>query len=254
MCSPERARRTASRGAMLVELLVGLSVGALVLGAAIASLLVAREAAGAVGEMSLLQQQTSHALRVLEGQIRPAGSAGLQADPGGSHRMLAQPAEAGDAGATVIWGRDGARGASDILRVSRLSPPQLPGQQEDCLGEAIAPGQRIDATFDVDAKGALRCRGARQPQPLVTGVTAFRLRYRVRQADRVRTLDAGEVEAAGLWPAVVAVEVCLDLEGEARSSAHDGRYTDCTGRPVGTGGRLHLVTRRLLQLRTQAGG
>ncbi|SFN15907.1 hypothetical protein [Variovorax sp. OV329] len=234
---------------MLIELLVGLSVGALVLGAAIAALLVAREAASAVGEMSLLQQQTSHAMRMLGLQIRSAGSVALEPGPDGSFGFATAPTENT---VPAVQGSDGIRGASDSLRVWRISTSLLPGQQEDCLGQKIAPGQRIEATFDVDAKGALRCKGASRPQPLVTGVSAFRLRYRVRQGEQVRDLRAGEVDAAGLWPAVVAVAVCLDLRGEERNTAHDGRYTDCSSNQIGNVGRLHLVTRKLFQVRTRS--
>ena len=236
---------------MLIDLLIGLSVGALVLGAAIAALLVAREAASTVAEMSLLQQQASHALRMLGLQIRPAGSVELQASPGmaGSFQVAAAAPLPG-AGTAVVQGKDGVKGAGDSLRVVRTSS-NAPGQQEDCLGQEIAPGERMEASFEVDAKGALRCRGASQPQPLVTGVSGFRLRYRVRQGEQARDLRASEVEAGQLWPEVVAVEVCLDLRGEERSSAHEARYIDCNAQQVTNGGRLHLVTRKLFQLRTR---
>src|SRR5688572_26528206 len=78
MCNRDRQRRSRMSGTMLVELMVGLAVAALAISAAIASLLVARDATSAVNDMSRLQQQAAHAIRVLASQIRPAGSLDLQ--------------------------------------------------------------------------------------------------------------------------------------------------------------------------------
>lgn len=63
---------------MLIELMIGLAIAALTIGAAIVSLLIARDATSAVSELSQLQQQAAHAMRVLGLQIRPAGSLDLQ--------------------------------------------------------------------------------------------------------------------------------------------------------------------------------
>lgn len=259
MSNPERVLpkgpRADARGAMLVELMIGLGIGALVLGAAIASLLVAREAASAVREMSQLQQQASHALRALGMQIRPAGSLDVQASPDSAGRFrFAMAAQDPDAAASIIQGKDGRPGASDSLHVARTAAGLLPSQREDCLGQKLEPGQRMEAGFDVDVKGALRCRSAGQVQPLVSGVSAFRLRYRVLQGNLVREMAASEVDAAGLWPAVIAIEVCLDLRGEERSSAFEARYATCTGQQASNGGRLHLVSRKLFAIRTRTGG
>ena len=54
MCSPELPSRRASSqsGAMLVELMIGLAIAAIAIAAAIASLLIVRDATGAVSDMS----------------------------------------------------------------------------------------------------------------------------------------------------------------------------------------------------------
>ncbi len=237
---------------MLVELMIGLAIAAIAIAAAIASLLVVRDATGAVSDMSQLQQQAGHALRVLGQQIRPAGSLALQADEGAFRFVATSPALDEEEGAAVVHGEEGRD--NDTLRLTQLAPPLLPSQRRDCLGQEIAAGQRVDASFQVDAKGSLRCKGrAGQYQPLVAGVAAFKLRYRVRQGFQIRNLRAGEVEQAKLWPAVIALEVCLDLHGDERAAAYEGRYTDCAGQSAASGGRLHLVTRKLFRLRTQEG-
>ncbi|MGR4868088.1 hypothetical protein ACIPRI_04370 [Variovorax sp. LARHSF232] len=237
---------------MLVELMIGLAIAAIAIAAAIASLLMVRDAAGAISEMSRLQQQAAHALRVLGLQARPAGSLALQADEGAFRFAATSPTFDEMEGAAVVHGEEGRD--NDSLRLAQLAPPLLPSQRRDCLGQEIAAGQRMEASFQVDGKGSLKCKSSSgQNQPLVAGVTAFKLHYRVRQGFLVRSLRAAEVEQARLWPAVIALEVCLDLHGDERAAAYEGRYTACTGQSAAGGGRLHLVTRQLFRLRTQEG-
>lgn len=246
-------RQRESSGAMLIELMVGLAVAAIAIGAAIAALLVARDAAATVNELAVLQQDASHALRVLSLQIRAAGSSELQASPGstGYFRYVTDVPGGEDLGA--IHGTDGTPGASDSVRLIQTSPPLLSSQQYDCLGQKAASGSRIEATFQVDPKGSLQCKStAAKPQPLIAGVAAFKLRYRVRQGDQVRSLLAAEVEAAQLWPAVTALEVCLELQGQTRAGAFEADYIDCLNRSASTGGRLRLVTRKVFALNAQA--
>lgn len=236
---------------MLIELMVGLVVAALAISAAIASLLVARDATSAVNDMSRMQQQAAHAMRVLGSQIRPAGSLDLQAGGAGTTLFQFAPEAPALEGGAVVHGTEG---ASDTLRLVQSSPPLLPSQRRDCLGQEIAPGKRIDALFQVDGKRNLRCKSSSgQVQPLVAGVAAFKLRYRVRQGDKVRSLGATEVEQAQLWSAVTALEVCLDLHGEERAAAYEGSYIGCAGQSAVRDGRLHLLTRGLLRLRTREG-
>lgn len=256
MSSPERIAFARRRqfGAMLIELMIGLAIAALAIGAAMASLLVARDATSAVGELSQLQQQAAHAMRVMGLQIRPAGSLNLEpasGDEGLLRFVLAAPALEGHA--TVVHGEDASVGSS--LSLAHLAPPLLPSQRHDCLGQAVPEGGRMDARFELDGKGSLRCKSSSgQTQPLVAGVHAFRVRYRVRSGDQVRNLVAADVTQARLWPSVTALEVCLDLRGDERSAAYEGNYIDCAGRPAPSGSRLHLVTRKLFHLRTREGG
>lgn len=247
-----RSPRKVNAGAMLVELMVGLAVSSIVIGAAIAALLVARDAAATVNELAVLQQDASHALRVLGLQVRTAGSNELSASPvnAGAFRFVVNPPAGAYAGS--VHGTDGAADAGDSVTLVQTSPPLLASQQYDCLGQGASPGQLVEATFQVSSESALRCKSLKgKPQPLVAGVAAFKVRYRVRQGDQIRSLAAAEVEAAQLWPAVTALEVCLELQGEAHSAAFDASYVDCQQRRVGTGGRLRLVTRKLFSLPVQ---
>ena len=254
MYTPERMasnpsaahNRQRAAGTMLVELMVALALASIAIAAAIAALMVARDAAAAIHEMTLLQQQASYALRSMGRQIRSAGSLELQAIADGPSAVrFALPTVSG---ASRVHGTDGGPNASDSLTLAHVAPPLLPGLQRDCHGQTAAPGTRTLATFQVDANGNLICRSSSgRSQPLIAGVAAFKLRFRVEQ-DGVQSMSASEVEAAQRWSAVRAVEVCLELRGEQRVTASDDPYIGCFGRSAGNAGRLTLVTRRLFLL------
>ncbi|MET0934679.1 MAG: prepilin-type N-terminal cleavage/methylation domain-containing protein [Luteibacter sp.] len=254
------------RGVSLIELLVGLTVGLLVLAAALGTLVLSRGAATSVSEMSQLQQQGSYALRVIGNQFRQAGSievlktsAGLYAF---DNRFLGF-----NGGATVVLGQDGANGAPD--RVSVSNQPPAPGElspanapitlQRDCIGTSVTDGIRIDSTFYV-SNGQLYCKGkAAVAQPVIDNVADFQVSYRVRTAAGSRSMTAAAVEMAGAWASVAAIEVCIDLRGEAGGHPDIGTYETCRADTVGKtvraarAGHLHLVFRNVFNLRTQGG-
>lgn len=240
---------------LLLELLVGMAIGVMAMGTAIASLFIARNATVAVSDMAQLQQQGAYAMRIIGAQLRQAGSLDLQvASTGAGSLSVFEFVDgfAGLAGGTsFIQGTEGAGTRLDTLTVGNLPAPLLPSLRFDCLGQSMTA--RNDATFAVD-KANLRCKASSaQNQPLVDGVADFRVSYRVRDGDNVRAMHASDVQKAGLWPAVTAVEVCLDLQGDEQAPQNDGSYTDCRGKTVARNGRLHLVLRNLFNLRTQTG-
>jgi type IV pilus assembly protein PilW len=64
----------AQRGVTLIELLMGMTLGLLVVAVAVVALMVSRGVSGTVSDASNIQQQAAHALRVIGGQLRQAGS------------------------------------------------------------------------------------------------------------------------------------------------------------------------------------
>lgn len=240
-------------GTMLVELMVALALASIAIAAAIAALVVARNAAASVHDMALLQQQASYALRSMGRQIRSAGSLELQAIADGPSAVRFAVPTLPDT--NRIHGTDGGPDANDSLTLTHVAPPLLPGFQRDCLGQTAAPGARTLATFRVDANGNLACTSSSgRSQPLIAGVVAFKLRFRVDQGGQVQSMSASEVEAARQWPAVRAVEVCLELRGEQRVTASEHQYIGCSERSAGNAGRLSLVTRKLFLLNALQGG
>lgn len=66
------ARR--QRGISLIEILVGLTIGLLIVGVALGAVQISRQLAGTTSEASKLQQQASHVLRIVGNQVRQAGA------------------------------------------------------------------------------------------------------------------------------------------------------------------------------------
>src|ERR1700712_292745 len=133
-------------GVSLVELLVGLTLGLMVVAAAIGTLIVSRTASGAVGDLSQLQQQGSYALRVIAVQMRQAGSIAPVKDSITSLYSFSDAFIGFGGNSSVVTGSDGAGSSADTVSVSNEPLDGNPDTRpRDCLGEK-ASGARIDST------------------------------------------------------------------------------------------------------------
>jgi type IV pilus assembly protein PilW len=269
MYSPESRPRPTCRktsrhrqqGVSIIELLVGLTIGLLVVAAALGTLLISRGTSASVTDMSQLQQQGSYALRVIGMQFRQAGSIEVIKTPAALY-AFDDHFVGFDGGPTVVTGSDGANGLADKVSVSNQPSTVLATQRRDCLGTEVTTGIRMDSTFYVD-KGQLYCKGTAQGQgaapnqPVIGNVADFQVSYRVQTASGTQAMTATAVEAATLWPSVTAIEICLDLQGAEGSNPNLGSYQTCQLDSKGAAarasraGRLHLVYRNVFDLRTQ---
>jgi type IV pilus assembly protein PilW len=251
--------RKAQRGVTLVEMLVGLMIGLLVIGAAITTMLLSRSTAAVVSDISQLQQQGSFALRMLGMQARPAGSLELTPTPGvttapGMTPVAFDSAFTGFNGTGVaVYGTEGASGKPDTVSFSYQATGTL---ARDCLGDIPSggAGARIDSTFSLDGDtNSLRCKGVSgQNQPLAANVADLQVWYRVKSSpDTIQRMTATGVAAADLWSAVSSVEICLDLQGVEKGNPSAPNYIDCNGATVQGKGVLHQVFRNVFDLRTQ---
>ena len=256
MCSPDflsrRGRRYQS-GVSLVELLVGLTLGLMVVAAAIGTLIVSRTASGAVGDLSQLQQQGSYALRVIGVQMRQAGSVAPVKDSTTSLYSFSDAFIGFGGNASVVIGTDGTGKGADTVSVSNEPLDGNPDTRpRDCLGEK-ASGARIDSTFWVDGDAhELKCRSGAKNQALIGNVVDFQVWYRILSAaSTTQRMTAKQVDAAGLWRSVKSIEICLDLQGDETGQPEVGSYGNCHGVDAPRRGRLHLVFRNVFDLRTQ---
>lgn len=245
---PRRRRRECGLG--LIELLAGMVVGMAVIVSALGTLLLSREAAASVADLSHLQQQGAYALHVIGLQLRQAGA--LEALRGeGTGLFEFGPDRAQAAGtAFAVFGTDGMGTAPDKVSVAFAAGTwaKAPGQF-DCSGSGVDGGERVDASFDVDAKGQLNCSGRRK-QPVIQNVADFQVLYRVDTGSGIQIMDAAEVEVLRLWEAVNAVEICLDLRTRSQGPGLQTPYTDCGGNDRRRKGSVHLVFRNVFGLRT----
>lgn len=253
-------RLAPQRGASLIELMVGMTVGMFVVLAAVGAMLTTRQGSASTSDSYRVQQAGLTAMRLIGANIRQAGSAELVqtggANTGVEFGALGQRA-AGAANDQLVSGTEGGGANPDTLTVSyqhRIVGGVDAGVTRDCLGNS--PGNaavRIDNLFAV-TQVELRCTGSvnpAAPQALVgdntrpTGDVAvedFQVWYWVEPVlvlGSQQRVTAGGVAALGGWGQVRAVEVCLQLQGTRADYPAGGQFTNCQGAQVNLDGRLH---------------
>lgn len=255
-------------GLSLIETMVGISVGLLTVLAAVGTLMVTRQGSTTVSESYRLSSAGNTAMRLIAATIRQAGAAELDqtnvGEPVAFGSLTLRGAGTGD---QLVIGTEGGAGATDTLTVSYEH--RDPTVTRDCLGNSPgAPPERIDNLFSV-AQVELRCVGNRGSNGTVIGggaqalvgdntlpnaqiaVEDFQVWYWViNAAGQQRRLTATDVPANGNWPAVDAVEICLQLRGTS-ANYPTANFTNCQDASVANGGRLHQVFRGVYKLRNR---
>lgn len=257
---PNSPARTPQRGASLIELMVGLTVGMFVVLASVGAMMTTRQGASTTSDSYRVQQAGMTAMRLIGANLRQAGSAELIQVGGANTGVQFGNLDARAAGAAsdqLVSGVEGGGTNTDSLTVSyqhRIVGGVDAGVTRDCLGNS--PGNvavRIDNAFAV-TQVELRCTGSvnpAAPQALVgdnTRATAdvavedFQVWYWVEPAliagSQQRVTAAG-VAALGGWGQVRAVELCLQLRGTRADYPVAGQYTNCQNALVNHDGRLH---------------
>lgn len=272
--APMRLRQT---GVTLIELLVGLALGLLVMGVAIGAIIVSRSASGSVSDSTQLQQQASYAFRVLGQQIRQAGSLKLELyteTPPGTTAPLSASAkvgfEYGDYDWTkIVQGNDAPSATEYALTVGYLNyfEPKVAGSSDtstlfrDCLGQGGSPqsgGSYLPFIMNNFAlrNGELVCLGGTPgvtAQAIIGNVNDFQVRYHVQStaANGAPSIQRTNAAGVGNWANVVAIEICLDMVGEATVAVPaTSTYRNCQDNYVGYGNRVHQVFRNVFQLRS----
>lgn len=244
MCNPERCR-----GASLIELLVGLTIGLMVIASAIATLGISRSMAASVSDLSQLQQQGSYALRVIGIQMRQAGSVEAVHNAGNGLYSF-NDVSASALPFVAVSGIDGGGTGTDTVSVGH-QPASKDSQGRDCLGELIN-GLRAEGTFLVQ-NAELRCKTAGKNQALISNVADFQVWYRVRSASgATRRMTATQVKAEALWDSVKSIEVCLHLVGNEAGHPDARQLVGCQNERISRNGRLHLVFHNVFDLRSQS--
>jgi len=255
--------RAAQRGITLIELMVGITIGLLVVAVAVAALLVSRGISGTVSDASDIQQQSAYVLRLIGGQLREASSMRLNIPPDDSIDPMAPvgfETKSGDgvtglttfdttsaAGQAVLFsGTDGGGAAPDTLttgfardQVSVFTGASLATMALNCVkgpddnNAANAAMMVVQSVFSVDSSGNLQCSGnGNSSQPVTQNVANFQVRYLVQNNATLGTPQIQYLSASAVsdWSQVQGVEVCLVLYGNESIGMPPGtKYLDCDG-------------------------
>lgn len=266
-------KATYQRGATLIELMVGITIGLLTIAVAIGALMVSRGVSGTVSEASQMQQQAAYAFRVIGQQLRQAGSVQLRLTTNTDPAAVPTVNEAvvfEKPKVDTVTGKDSPAANEYALTVGYQNYKELtvktPAGESlfrDCLGQQPSSTE-IKNQFILKDK-ELRCAGSNDTsQAIIQNVDGFQVRYLVQTEaltgkPAIQAVNAATILAmtpippapASNWSRVFGVEVCLDLVGTENINTANASYTKCDGTSADRGNRLHMVFRNVYQLRSQ---
>ncbi len=226
------------QGVSLMELMVGVTVGLLVVLAAIGSLVYTRVASSTMVDSTRLQQKADAAFRLMSFQILQAGSIVLSptAEPATvvfstSYTGFNPVTTSMPANVASIHGVNG-NGATtqDILRISY----QDNGTSKDCLGQTTAlatQGIRVDNEFTYSPTpgggGDIMCKGASNgatAQPILDGVEDFQVTYGARSVTAAGVENFQHFTADNItdWTNIQTINICIMVRGDTRGNPRPG--------------------------------
>lgn len=258
----KRRRTVAKRlllGVNLMELMVGITIGMLVVVAAMNVMSFTQITSTTVADGTQLQQNADAVFRNLGFQATQAGAVRLDqaADAG---KVVFSVAFTGYnssvTGATTgqilaAHGIDGGSTGSDTLRLSYEDD----GGIRDCQGNTSVTSTRVDNEFTLSS-GSLMCKGASASaiaQPIADGVEDFQVWYGVitgtGAATTIRFLTASNITD---WTNIQALRVCLVMRGERQGNPQPGlAQTGCRGQNITADGFIRRIFWRTYALRNK---
>lgn len=260
VCKAQRhAKKWRQRGVSLIELMVGITIGLLIVAVAGAALMVSRGLSGSTSDASLIQQQAGLVFRTIGTQVRQAGSIYLNINPKNNTNtdidryalpvafeakaVSSKPGRSFDPVTDTISGTNqalnlGYRRYKEAVFREKNSDPMNQSLSRDCLGgpqeiPANDSHMRLNSRFSLNGT-ELRCTStAGSTQPIASNVANFRIRYLLQNnalsgAPSIQYANAAAASTA--WNRVIGVEVCVVLFGnEKMNLPANSNYTDCDG-------------------------
>lgn len=255
-CRASSQTAHSQRGMTLLELLVGITLGTMVIAAALGTLVMSKAVTGTTSEVAALQQNAGFALTVMGRLIRQAGSL----------EPVQQRSSAGlpmvsfeDRTMPIVSAVQTGVAASNSLRVGIQSGRSV-GVNIDCFGNPVA-AREFSTLFSVSSTGQLMCQTsvdgatAAAAQALIPNVRSLQVRYRIAQRDAAgrESLHVASVAPpnpnSALAPRVVAVELCLEMQGSERIQGATGNFINCQGASVPMAQNLRRVYRNVFYVR-----
>lgn len=241
-----------------MELMVGLTLGMLVVVAALGTMGFIYQSAQINTDAAQLQQKADAVFRIIGKQVAQAGALSLlpSDDPGKvvfSNAFTGFNPAATGAG-NQIFSVHGVSGKTGTLRISY----EPDAQDRDCLGisrENSDTPVRMDSEFTLKDSN-LTCKGAKAEtgaQPIADGVEDFQLYFLSRTgtgaATQLQQLQASQVTN---WTAIKGVTVCVVLRGDRINTTQAGlSETNCSGKTITGDGYVRHAYWRNFALRNQ---
>lgn len=260
------------RGATLIELLVGLTIGLLTITVGLGAIMVSRGVTTTVSDTTILQQQASYAFRVIGQQLRQAGGRPLNtaADPRDAATFV-QPAALSLTGLPPIAGLDAPTASQYMISLRYVNasesvypPPPSSTPVEgyltsDCLGSNSGVASAPIMFSELRKNGTdLECSNSiGNVQPIISNLVDLKIRYlqqKLNVADsqpQFRYASAADLGPTD-WPEVYGIEVCLELEGEQFIDTVGATYTKCDGTTATRGNKLRMVFKNVFHIRNHA--
>jgi type IV pilus assembly protein PilW len=273
--------RKRQSGASIVELMVGITIGLLVVLAALGSLVYTHLSSTTMVDATRLQQKADSVFRLINAQTLQAGAIELAPTTDPATLVFSTSYTGFDPLITTlatnivsVHGVDEDGVNKDVLRISYQDNGTT--ALRDCLGQSTAnPGVRVDNEFTfLAASNEIRCKGAAvgaTAQPILDGAEDFQVTYGIRtvalgtKVENFQFLTAAQVNALppinddivnnggdnAPWARISAINVCLQLRGDTQGNPQPGMpaINDCTGTPIPNDGRLRRVFNRTFSLR-----
>ena len=259
------------RGATLIELLVGLTIGLLTISVGLGAIMVSRGVTTTVSDTTTLQQQASYAFRVIGQQLRQAGGRPLNAaaDPRAAATFV-QPPGVSLSSSQPIAGLDTPTASQFIISLRYVnasesiypSPPSSTPIEgyltRDCLGSNSGIASVPIVINELRKNGTdLECSNSTgNVQPIISNLVDLRIRYlqqKLNLADKQPQFRyASAANLAPKWHEVYGIEVCLELEGEQIIDTVGASYTKCDGTTATRGNKLRMVFKNIFHIRNHA--
>jgi type IV pilus assembly protein PilW len=257
--APGFVKNKAQRGFSLIELMVGLTIGLLVVLAAIGSLVFTQVTSSVVDDSARLQQKADAVFRNMGFHVAQAGAFNLATAPSAASSAPELAKVVFSANYTgfntspvgVIYNFHGLEGASntpDTLRVSY----EADSVSRDCLGYQPS-GTNVDNEFTISGTD-LMCKGATgaSAQSIADGVEDMQVLYGVQVglpgAEQYQFYKASDIVD---WTNIQAVQVCLQIVGDSKGNPQPSSFVlkGCRGQTLANDGYLRRIFWRTLSSR-----
>lgn len=283
--SPVPHRRLATRqsGVSLVELLVGVTIGLLVVLAATGTLVLNRTSSNTISDTANVTAQASNALRQMVYTLRQTGATESTPSPDTAALTPVQqvidlvapgtplpgsgfmhPVTATATG--ILTGRNNLTASGMTFdELTYVFASRGAAISRDCLGNQVAAingdlpnrfflqADNPAANISDTNRPNLMCQGltANVAQPVARNVEDLQIRYLVDQGATQQWRNAAQV-AAGAWNQVIAVELCLLVRGDVNHGAVlTGNYTNCNDVVTAHDRFWRVALRQTVQLRNR---